>query len=742
MNFFYARNLVSQQLFKGDPAAFVVTESITDAIKFEKEKRQAWYMNPLTQHCFYTLIEPLNPNLRCSKENNPPHAIWGFIADYDTLKLPKERILEAIERMPIKPARLEKSLGGNWRLVWLFSEPIKPGSYEFALFLHQQAVDWLNLKALPALDEPAFTTLTRLYCTGTEWEETGHGPVPGASVLAFLMKCSQKFEFRASTTDNDIPLDVVEKALKAKYPHFNWPGPFVEGSQGPSFWIPESTSPMSAVIKKGGILTFSAHATKMFYTWSDLLGSDFSSKWSEEAIYAAVKNVYWDGKMVWRILNGIYQSEDRSITMHWLRVDCRLSDQKDKKTRVSQLDLAWSYISNKNRISGACPHIFRPSGLFTYMGQPRLNTYTAQPIIPATGAQKWGPEGNAPWLCAFWDHLLNREEDEKQFWHYIAWAKLFVTCAVNWVQRPGTIVFMGGVHSGGKTFNGKEVIGPMVGGFADASEFIVKEIVFNSHLTGSPHWMIDDDAPTGSPAAIRRATRTYKKLAANQAMSHNAKFEKSVTVEYYGRTTCTFNLDPHSIAVLGDGDEATVSKFNIIQCNSVKFPGFSADWAETQRRRDVELPFFARILLDIGIPDFVEQDKRYGYAGYRQSSVLDQAIQGQNIAPFKELLIETLNLKFQDVPDPVWECTTTALIRAITANSANEGMMRSMRPEVVNGYMEQIAKSKVIKIDFFTGKHGIRLMRFYRTDFIDEVAPATQPPSPTPTGPNPFEKHD
>ena len=53
MSFYYIENLVSQVALKGAPWDFKPTEQITDEIRNNKSKRQAWYSNPNTKHCFY-----------------------------------------------------------------------------------------------------------------------------------------------------------------------------------------------------------------------------------------------------------------------------------------------------------------------------------------------------------------------------------------------------------------------------------------------------------------------------------------------------------------------------------------------------------------------------------------------------------------------------------------------------------------------------------------------------------------
>jgi hypothetical protein len=291
--FYYTQNLVEKQTFPGNPWEFVPTEQITEQIRKDKNARQDWYKNVNTRHSFYSAFEPYNPNCRVSREDNPPKFLHAFHADFD-VAIPEARVLEAIAAMGIKPTWIERSVGGNVRLVWILPRPLCVDTYEFASFVLQQARKWLNLDLLPGLDEGAWESPTRLLCNGCQWKETGHGPIPETKLQAFFVECGMRYRFQ-SKADVDVPMERVEAALKAKYPEFaNWPGDFVETAQGPTFWVPSSTSPMSAIVKRDGIFTFSAHADKVFYSWSDLLGPEFIKNFSEDAIAKATKDIYWE----------------------------------------------------------------------------------------------------------------------------------------------------------------------------------------------------------------------------------------------------------------------------------------------------------------------------------------------------------------------------------------------------------------------------------------------------------------
>lgn len=743
MKCFFAQNLVTQSVKEGLPWEFVVTEQITAQIRADKTERQQWYSNPDTNHCFYSFIEGVNSNLRVSKENNPPYAIWGLSADYDTLGLSKDRVMEAVRKMKIPPTYIEQSLGSNWRLVWVFSRHVHTANYDFARLFLERAVRWLDLHILPSFDEKSFVTPTRLFCNGGSWEKVGE-LMPETDLQAFFFKCAQEFSKLQSTqADSDVPLDVIEAAIRAKYPSFDWPTKFEESSQGPTFWIPESTSPMSAIVKRNGVITFSAHATKMFYTWSDILGEEFITSWSNDAITKATQDVYSDGHGIWILKDGAYHCEDRHVAQNYLKVNCRLSAKEDKQTGLSQIDIALNHVYFQNRIGGAGPFVFQKPGIIMYQGERRLNTYKGKPMEPAAGSQQWGSQGNFPFLSSLFEHLF-KFESEVPFWHILAWFKYYYYAARTWNPLPGQNIFISGAAGSGKTLVNREVFGKAVGGCIDASDFFLDKSPFNSYLFYTPHWALDDDTPSGSPGAIMRTASIMKKVAANQDMVSNAKFQQQCPIHWGGRVGTTFNLDSYSGRIMGPLDDGVREKMNLYRCNAILFSFPSR--MEVQRLLGVELPCFLRYIEDVQIPDFILPDPRYGIRAYHDEILSDNAHQSQAIATFKEVLIEALASYFQlNADSQEWRGTVTQLVRALAADLNNSEILRTLRLERANQFLEQIQKEGLIKCECDSGKLKTRIWIFPRSAIMPDV-----PIIPTSSHadysavadatPNPFEK--
>lgn len=723
MKFFYSVNLTERTLHTGmQPWDFVPTQVISEQIRHDKQSRQEFYSNANTSWYFYTLIEGANPNQRPSKDN-PPKYLHGIAADYD-IAIPPERVAEAVKAMKVKPTYTERSLGGNLRLVWLFNHPLAIDTCEFCTYVLTQAIKWLNLGLLPALDEPAFVAFSRLLCNGCQWEVTGHGPVPDNDLQAFFVRCGREFRFQSNTDGNEIPLDVVEKALLEKYPTlFSWSQDFVLDSQGPSFWVEGSTSPMSAIVKKEGMFTFSGHAPKPFFSWGEILGQDFVSKFATDSIARATNEIWWDSKKFWRKKSGIYSSVDMPELSNYFKVQCRLSN-KPNKEGVSPVDMALDHIYNNGAIKGAAPFIFRPPGVLDFNGRRVINTWVNQVTKPADEMSVWGPEGRFPFLSQFLDTLFDPPH-QKDF--LLAWWKHYYTAAYTLVPMPGQNVFLMGGPGAGKTLLNRAVVGKSVGGFMDAADFLVHSGQFNSEMFESPLWCVDDETMGESTTKQAMFQAMLKKISANQQFKSHKKFEIPVLCEWMGRAIITANLDYISSRALGPMDNSSSDKTSIFRCVSearIIFPSRH----QLAALLDAELPYLLRWLLSWEPPAHVIRSIRYGYAAYHEPTLLDQAHQSSRGAPFKELLVESLQGYFTTHPDATeWRGTLTQLSRLITENPMNDYMLRSLRLEQTSRYLEMIQRDGILKCTTETGSLQTRIWIFYRFGALIPTSVALTP---------------
>lgn len=216
-----------------------------------------------------------------------------------------------------------------------------------------------------------------------------------------------------------------------------------------------------------------------------------------------------------------------------------------------------------------------------------------------------------------------------------------------------------------------------------------------------------------------------KKTTANQSFQHNKKFEVGCTTEWCGRIICTTNLDYVSSRALGPMDNSSMDKINIFRCASLEGKTIFPDRHTLTEVIKRELPYFLRWLLNWTPPEHVTRHVRYGYAAYHESSLLDQAHQSNKVAPFKELLFETLTEYFKQEPQATeWRGTITQLVRLLCSNPLNESIIRNLRLEQTSRYLEMVQREKLINCTVDTGPVKTRVWVFPR---FASMTPAPAP---------------
>lgn len=704
--FFAVKNLTEQTTSLCVPWEFVPTATISDQVRHSKKDRQEWYRSTATAHQFYTAIEGVNPNQRVSK-SNPPHRIHAIVADYD-LPLDPTRIGDAISKMKYPPFQVERSLGGNVRLVWTLSRPLMAESKDFTIFILQQAKKWLSMELLPGLDEPALEDPCRLYCGGAEWAATGAPAIAEPAIQKFFFDCGERFNFRDIGTGAEIPLDIVEAELRKKYPAFKWPGDFQENASGPSFWVPGSESTNSAIVKKGGMFTFSAHADRPFYDWDSLLGADFTAEFKTNCISTATSGIYFDGRLFWLMNDeeGRYISMSKETLITHLRVYGRVSSAHDKKTGLSMLERCLAHINVYNHVEGAAPILFQPVGRIDYNGTKLVNTAPKSKLVRPSGVSgAWGE--NFLFVAAVLDNLFSPVEPQRTA--FLSWLAHFFKHAYDGNPSPGQNLVLCGGPGVGKTLVGREVLGGLMGSHCDASKFLTGESNFNSPLFSSAVWCVDDEMCAGSDAANRTFTAHLKSCAANQSFTFRKKFENDVTISWAGRIIVSMNADEVSLRSLPSLEGNILDKISLFRCAPAPLVIFPERHIIKQMLVE-QLPHFAQWLLDFQIPTEWVGDSRYGTKPFHESTLIDRSHQSGRSASFKEILIQYLQQWFADNPQAKeYRASVTQLVRGLHADFLNESIMRSLKLEQINRHCEAIAKEGVLVMRSETGARKTRL---------------------------------
>jgi hypothetical protein len=498
---------------------------------------------------------------------------------------------------------------------------------------------------------------------------------------------------------------------------------------------------MSAVVKPGGITCYSAHADKGFYTWADLLGSDFVKDFLATAYTEATRDCYWDGRAYWRkTAMGAYDSFEKEDFKLFLRGACKLSN-KPGPSGLSPVEEALSHIQEHNKVRSAGPFVLRRQGIVDFNGERSLNIYNKKPIEPAPKTS-WGPHGEFPFFSMYLPALF--DPYEIQFAFAVTWLQQFYRSALEWDPVPGhSIILCGGTGCGKGLWN-RSIVGASVGGFADAEGYLVRGESFNSHMMNAAHWVLDDDAPANSPGSRAKLAAALKKMAANQEFFNHEKFKVPGMVERMGRTGITCNLDFTSMRLIcGSLDTSALDKLCLFKCVAKRMIDFP-ERRELAKIIARELPYFLRWVLDFVPPDFVQQaikdDNRFGFKAYHNEELLDRSMQGSAVAPLKETLVEVLMMWFRDNAEAKeWSGTVTQIIRFIEGSGLNSDFARKYSPEQVNRYLEQMQSQKLLPISSNTGAHNMRIWTFQRIEgdlnFNNTSTPGVSFESPRPLPP-------
>jgi len=718
----YLKNLSSTETFEGNPWEFDLLSLVPQNCFADKVARTTWANLPETDYVFYSGFVCVNENARVSgkdtKDNaGTPREMRAFVGDYDA-KFTWVEIESAIARMDIKPNWVEKSLSGNWRLIWIFAVPILLSSRNFTVFLLKSLHEFLPIQQLSNLDS-GYLEPSRYYTLGSEWKQVNPDPVPHALVAGWLVKLSRSYSWKDFEPGVVIPAKVVAerfRELADKYPRFKeWEGDFVEGSQGPTFWVDGSTSPKSALVCDNGMKTFSDHANRLgkgWWSWSELLGADWVKRYEENRVGTAVKDIFFDGKDYalkresgrWDILN-----KDNLTTELVVMRGLSREVSKKKGERFSEIDAALVYIHSEQRVKAHASFAFsEPKGKIFFNGHYYLNTHTRDAIAPAEGIAIWGPEGQFPWLSDFYDNFFATPE---QLAFFLSWASHLYKGCYNRNLTPGHALYIGGPVGCGKTFQSREVIGQLCGGYAEAKSHLLNETQFNSQLFDYAYHAVDDTSMETNSPVWRKFCEKVKQGVANPAKECNEKFRIGGVIGNCARTVITCNMDSVSFTPPDlDAEMADKVMMFLAQERTKPMPG----WGEMKEILARELPWFARFLLDYVIPEQCRsdspKDQRFGsILPYHNPLMVVSAQQSSRASNLAELINAWMKVYFIQIEPSadVWKGTCFDLYQQFTQVPGMTDILRKFDLDRIKKDITVLSKSSRFKIRIIDGKDRI-----------------------------------
>lgn len=702
----FLKNLSSVEVYEGiAPWEWTPTSELPAEIRADKKLRDEWVNSPETDWNCYNLFTGVIPNLRLRsgspEESNPPFEMSGLVVDYDC-PTTQEDVQAAMKLMgDLKPNWFEQTLSGNARLVWLFETPIRFPSRTFCIKVLKEIGSLIPVDRLPGIDKPALITPEKYWTNSGQWHPLSKVLIPAAQLRGFVMRISERFDW----TDKEfgkpaVSMECIADELRKKFPRFHeWPGEFVVGSQGPTFFVEGSISPKSAIVKETGIFTFSGTAHKPFFSWAELVGKEFVERSEDEHLGKAVKDIYFDGRSYFMPApDGSVRCMEPTTLRRQLVVNHGLSDKKAKDSGVSMVEKALAFIDLHQYVAGAASCAFYPHGVFIHNGKPILNTHRIEALKPVPTSTVWGEAGGFPFVAAFLDQFFLPRETQLE--RFLAWLQYYYRSCLHREPRSGHGVIIAGPVNVGKTFLNRGIIGGLVGGCAEANAYLAQTDNFNSELFDAGLWVIDDGSMASNASMKRLFSEGVKRTIASREHRVNEKFRKAVMVPWQGRIVITCNDDPVSIDQIPNLDGSILEKLMLFRAGP-RTLAFKSQ-SEMEKILKVELPNFARWLLEWKTPAHCLDgaDPRFGVVPYCDATLQRTSNLSSAVSAFSEVLFKWLGEHFNEAGrgKSEWTGSATDLKISMLASPGYAEVLRGYKPDFIPRTLLQLHEKKMFKM--------------------------------------------
>lgn len=627
MNFYGFRSLQSSAASEIAPWDWSPAQEQRDAVtRAAKAARQ----RAITKHG-WLVYSPVRARVSTAyvETSNPAAGVRGMVLDYDVPLVPEhlEKVLGQLDD-ELLPQYIERTLSGNFRLVWVFDRDVPAADGQFVELVWRALADRIKPFDLhPGLDGASFRPFQR-WTAGLEWMEVG-GPaaLPANVLLAAVWDAGKRFRQESKA---DIPLAKIHEEIDRRWPG-GWEGEFELNALGKRFWDPAADNPHAAMVKADGFVCFTGPTALV--TWEDLLGKDWVAKAREDRLADATAGIFFDGRAYWHLVgDGMWKPRSREDTMLELQ-DRGFDARVTKGKTVSDCGRLLNLIQKANRVDAAVSLVNYPPGLCTVRRQRLLNISRVQALQPGPGPVT---TAEFPWL---WDFLQGHfaRPEHKPLDHFLAWLQRAYRALLEHRRDMGQALFLCGPRQNGKTLLALRIIAPMLGEtYADPFDYLTGRTSFNSELFESFLWCLNDaDSPRdGEKGSV---LSKIKDTVVNPAHNYHRKFGDRAQVDWQGRLVVTLNDDPGSVALLPEVNSNTADKLCFFASQ-----GYSKPWPSNRVIEQTiadELPKFARWLLDWEAPAEVIENSRVGVKSFFDPHVLETSRRQSYAYNFRELLV-------------------------------------------------------------------------------------------------------
>ena len=630
-----------------------------------------WCSNINTKHVFYSCAEGRTPSKRITSDN-PVHIVYGIVADYDApVKWDTFRanLGTACNSSPL-PTWSSRTQSDYLRLVWEFENPIPvdPSMYEAFVLAIDKLIKASSLFA--GFDKSSFRP-NQYFELGVDWQQHGNS-LPDSIVFAAIAKAAESKPPESAETC--IPIDVVSKEVESRFPN-RWFGEFEVGARGPLFWIDDGIDREGCQVVEDGVVCYSDRAGKGFMSWSDIFGGAFVKDYETQKLATLLDEYWFNGRTFFKLWNGNAVSIPKDQLLLELR-QAGFSVRIRRGQSISEVENAVLVISNNNRIDEVAPVVFSSDRVVSYNGSRILNCSTLCPV----GAAADGDPSNWPFLHDWFNQLFVNNSKHDSIEYFYAWMKRFHYAVVERKPLQGQALLLVGPTGRGKSLLSNKVISGLVGGFADASDYLGGHTKFNKDLGRVASWVIDDTTSAASFQDQRRATELLKRAVANPRVEYQAKYADALSVPWTGRVVLSLNMDANSLSVIPSLDSSNRDKLMALLISETSTTAFPPNH-QLEATIEDELPHFAKFLLDYKPHPEIEDVGRFGVQSYIEPLIADAAYDNSYRSTVAELVEFFCKRCRNSAPDlDKWSGTLTEFQVAIHAfnDGRNVGMSNNL----------------------------------------------------------------
>lgn len=602
------------------PVAFFIPNLSTHAIErldpgpwdrdFEMPGRidKSRFNHPDTKCVFMSFVEGSNPDLRVS-ESNPPAAVHGFFADYDSIntieRVFEERLAKGKFKGPCRPAFIAESISGKVKAAWFFETPVDVSASpalaaEFLKMLSRE----LRARDFTYGYDDSCEKPNLYQHLGVRWEPVAAStPVPSDLLYAIALRAARALSSKVSRSVR-IPLEAVNKEVRK-----HWPDApeLVEGAHVNLFWLPEddSSKTRAATVIENGIVCYSDRSPVKFMPWDKLLAPknpDFVRNYSDTHIANVIRHYYFDGKNYWyteSLDNTVWKPVNRQLVHDFLCCS-GLSAVSGKDSTFSQVQLAVKSIATTKYIDFAAPVHFDTRQVVHAGGLRILNLDTH---LPAWASLEPDPTANPsefPFIWKFvhdmWDDPTNGKDSPSEY--VLEWLRKEV-CAIKEGRGLGSAqqLVIAGEGGLGKSFFIARILKQIYGASANAAPYLQGATNFNGDLLKAPLWVLDDSEPAIDHKTRIKMLSRLKEVAASAQLRFEDKYLKAFDLEVHPRVVIACNSDEVSSTVVPALGASTEDKISFLLVNPDFRPGFSPVEEENNTRAEREFPRFVQYLL-------------------------------------------------------------------------------------------------------------------------------------------------